>query len=239
MLPPLSIELFLTAGEDREGAQYRILAALSAHRRALEQRRLFPTWQQAQSLRQSLEHLLQQFHAIEEALPHVLIGINWAELRLETLPAYVPSERERFLHQLRELAEWALPEVEQLCLSGQELYEFAAEHIAVHEIGLLRLQSSQGFLLIPDRLRRQLLICRYHALPVFGADQHRIVQLHPVTTLPIGTIWAPEVWRDIAQETLPEHQGTTYLCEADVDFPLQETLLPIAEQKLARRLTAA
>ncbi len=240
MVPPLSIELFFRAGEDREGAQYRILAALRAHQYALQQRRLLPTWREAQALRELLHSLLQQSHLIERALPHTVVGINWEELRLETLPEYTPAARERFLQHLLQLAEWALPQVEELCEESQALYDFALEHITVHEVGIISLHRDEGFLLIPHRTQHELLVWRYHALPVFGADQRRLVHLRYLTSIPIGGIWAPHLWHHSAQAALPNPpRGTTYICEADTDFPLHATLLPIAEQKLAERLAAA
>jgi len=43
----------------------------------------------------------------------------------------------------------------------------------------------------------------------------------------------------VLRERFPEIQGALYLCESDEDFPLNETLLPIAEQLLAARVGEA
>lgn len=235
----LSIELFLQAGADPEGARYRILAAFQEHRRALQQRRLFPTWHEVQRLRDALQELLRQRLLLEQAFPHTVVGIAWDTLQLITVPAYTPQERERALQQLFLLVEWALPLVDELHQHSQELYDFAYEHIAVHEVGLLSLRRQEGFLLVPDRSQRRVLVWHYRVRPVFGADHRPLLQLALVTRLPMGSIWAPDVWRSAAQDHVPTSTGPTYICEADEDFPLQETLLPIAEQKLAQRVGLA
>lgn len=232
----LSLELFLQAGSDPEAARYRILATFREHERALQQRRLFPTWRDIQQLRATLQELLRQRLLLEQAFPHVLLGIDWDALQLVAIPAYTPQERERALQQLFLLIEWALPLVEELHQHSQELYDFACEHIAVHEVGLLWLQRREGFLLTPDRAQQRVFVWHYRVRPVVGANERPLVQLAPVMELPMGTIWAPDVWRSAIQHRVPAHPAPTYICDADEDFPLQETLLPIAEEKLAQRV---
>ncbi len=235
----LSIELFLQAATDVESGQYRLSAVFQEHRNALRQRRLMPTWRDIQQLRTALHELLHQRMLLERAFPHTLIGVDWVTLRLITVLDTPPEERERVVQHLFTLVEWALPTVEELYQDSQELYDFALEHIALHEVGLLSVHRQEGFLLVPDRVQRRVLVWHYRALPVVDTDQRPFLRLQPLTELPMGAIWAPEVWRSVAQQSLPRERGPTYICDADVDFPLQETLLPIAEQKLAQRVAMA
>ncbi len=234
MLVRLSLELFLS--EDRETAQYRIQSAFRTHWQALREHRLFPTWQQAQTLHTTLQQLLQERQAIEEALPHTVVGIDWKSLRLERRPAYSSAAREGFLQQVFALAEWALPELEKLCRESHALYDFATEHIALHEVGLCLPHRSQGFLLIPYRAQQQLLIWHYQLQTLFDASQRHPVQLQAVASLPLSPIWTPQLWQSFLRERFPHIRGALYLCDSDEDFPLRETLLPIAEEQLALRV---
>lgn len=234
MLVPLSLELFLS--EDQEAAHYRIRAAFRAHRQALQQRRLFPTWRQAQILRDTLQQLLRQRQTIEEALPHTVVGIDWVSLRLERVLTYTPAARERFLQHVFALAEGVLPELEELCHDSGILYDFATEHIALYELGLRLPHHSEGFLLIPYRAQQQLLIWHYRLLPLLDTSQRHPLELRTVASLPLSPIWTPQLWQSFLRERFPHVRGAIYVCESDEDFPLQETLLPIAEQQLAARV---
>jgi hypothetical protein len=232
---PLSLELFLRAGQDWEAAQYRILAALQSHRLALRQHRLFPTRLEVSRLREQLLQLLRSREELEDVFPHILVRIDWAALRLERIPEYTPAARERFLQQVFELLQWALPLVEQLWQESQALYEFACEHIGIHELGILPLYRDEGYLLTPDPTQHQLLVWHYRLSPVYTAEQQREVTLELVWQEPFSGILHPEQLLQRVR-TLQLPHPATYVCDTDFALPLRETVLPIARQKLWQRL---
>jgi len=232
---PLSLELFLRAGQDWEAAQYRILAALQSHWLALRQNRLFPTRLEVSRLREQLLQLLRSREELEDAFPHILVRIDWTTLRLERIPEYTHAARERFLQRVFELLQWALPLVEQLWQESQALYEFACEHIGVHELGVLPLYRDEGYLFIPDPVQRRLLVWHYHVSPVYTAEQQREVALELVWQEPFsGILLTEQLLQRVRTLRLPH--PATYVCDTDVALPLQETVLPIARQKLWERL---
>lgn len=222
-----TIDLF-AAASDPEAARYRILARLKDAQSAFSRSCVYPHLGELVRVRRDLTALMDgidQHRAT--ARPGRAVGVDWETMKVVHAHDDAPLLAE-------DLARWALPLVEHAIDEGRTLYEFADSHAELAAVGLVPSYTSEGFLIVPDAAPTAgMRALRYQISALTGADgeyrslktTHVDVDLNPLAT--------PSVWKDQLREANPDlPTPATFRLDADVSFPAEETMVPLAKRKL-------
>lgn len=216
----LSIDLFDTAA-DPEAAEYRILSGLRTARAAFRGLRVEPHFRDAVALHRALSALLDRASALEGSGP--VTGVDWDEGRLLRDRGRAPLALE--------LAGWALPLVGELVAEGRAVYEFAAEHAELSAVGLVPAYRDEGFLLVEDGAGLRAL--RYRVSPLAGPSGHYRALRTSALEVDLDPRGTPSGWKARLSEAVPElPMPAAFRLAADVDLPVEATLVPLAKRKL-------
>ena len=219
----LSLRLF-DAASDAEAARYRILAGLAETRAAFQSCRVSPWLGALVGLHRQLAALVAGADAVDRVAGPV-VDVDWEAGRLVREAADASGAPLAV-----GLARWALPHVEAALGEGRALYEFAAEHADLAPLGLVPAYRDEGFLLVAgDRAVRAF---RYRVSPLAAPDgPYRALRTVPVD-LALDPL-APGAWKAALAEAAPDLAApAAFHLRADVDLPVEPTLVPVAKRKL-------
>ncbi len=232
----LSLNLFTGAGTDFEQAQYRVLAALTEVRQAFSQTIIYPHLGALVNLYSDLQALAKQLAQFKDSLPGRItkIDLEAQQVVKESSPFATPE-----MAFLEDLIGWALPHIQDAIEEGRTIFEFVEEHLALEEVGLVPSYVEEGYLIVPDRKAQTQHVLKYQ-LSIFtdAQERYRSLRTAVVQSLPDGLIaTAPRVIKLGLVEAFPELPNpATYLCNTQLDFPFEATMLPIAKRKLMQHL---
>ena len=217
----LSLRLF-DAASDAEAARYRILAGLAETRQAFRCNEVSPWLDDLVALHRALASLVSGAASLDGRLGAV-VDVDWEAGQLVRESADAPLAVE--------LARWALPHVEAAIGEGRALYEFAAERAALRAVGLVPTYRDEGVLLVRDGAA--VCVLRYHVSPLSGPDgQYRALRTSRLDA-DLDPSAPPMAWKAALAEALPDLPTPAAFClDAEVDLPVQPTLVPVAKRKL-------
>ncbi|WP_420456604.1 hypothetical protein [Rubrivirga sp.] len=220
-MPALSLRLF-DAASDPEAARYRILAGLSETRSAFRSNRISPWLGDLVGLHRGLSALVAGADSVEGRAGAV-VDVDWEAGRLVRSGPEAPLAVG--------LARWALPHVEAAIGEGRALYEFAAERAALRAVGLVPAYRDEGFLLVRDADAMRVL--RYQVSPLSGPDgRYRALRTSRLDAR-LDPLASPAAWKAALAEAAPDLAApAAFRLEAEVDLPVEATLVPVAKRKL-------
>lgn len=217
----LPLSLF-EAASDAEAARYRVLAGLAETRTAFRDLCVEPHFTDLVGLHRTLAALVSGASAVEAAGP--VVGIDWGAGRLIRSGATGAP-------LAVDLARWALPLVEAAVAEGRSVYEFASECAELSAVGVVPTYRDEGFLLIRDG--EAVRVLRYRVSPLSGPDgQYRALQTSSFD-IPLDPLAPPAAWKAALSDAAPDLAApAAFQIAADLDLPVDATLVPIAKRKL-------
>lgn len=232
----LTVEAFLGVYKDYELSQYHILDEIKKVRADFSHNRIYPTLSQLIDLYQTLKTISRRGEDIRNELPQRISHIDLKGKRIIYEPILMTHGG---IEAVEELIAWALPHIQEAIEEGRTIYDFVEDHLSMEGVGLIPSYVEEGYLLVPEHTRNLLHVIRYEVSIFTGADQqYRNLKTTTVKTMPMPQMELSP--RGIKLDLIAEHREmpnpATYFCRTDLDFPFQETILPIAKRKLLHRL---
>ncbi|WP_412069823.1 hypothetical protein [Rubrivirga sp. IMCC43871] len=216
----LSLHLF-DAASDAEAARYRIRAGLAETRAAFRAFRVSPHLGALVGLHRQLRALLDGASRVEGR--GAVVDVDWEAGRLVREPTDALLAVD--------LARWAMPHIEAAVGEGRALYEFAVDHAALAPVGLVPPYRDEGFLLVADDAAVRAL--RYRISPLTGPDGGYRALRTTALDLLLDPHAPPTVWKAVLADAAPELAApAAFRLAADVDLPVEATLVPVAKRKL-------
>ncbi|MBX2818288.1 MAG: hypothetical protein KTR29_01365 [Rhodothermaceae bacterium] len=232
----LGINHFLAAVQDLESAQYRVLHSLQQAKHAFSQNIIYPHLSSLVQLHHSLQDILKGMIGVEKGLPRRVKDIDTE--KQELLYEY-ESLCDDEVAQVKELVNWAMPHIQSAIEEGKTIFEFVDNNIHIGEVGIIPSYVEEGYLILPNQEENNLYILKYDiSLFTDVAERYRSLRTNHIKTLPMSTIRrSPHA---IKLELIEEHRElpnpATYVCDIGLEFPFEQTVLPIAKRKLMRHL---
>lgn len=232
----LRLNHFLTAVHDYESAQYKVLGKLQKARQAFSRNIVYPYLSSLVNLYDSLQAIVNGMENVKQGLPRRLQKVD---LDNHTLKYEYPALDDDQMTVVRELVGWSMPFIQEAIEEGRTIFEFVEDHLSIGEVGLIPSYVEEGYLIVPDLSDSALHILKYD-VSLFTDTKERYRSLR---TAHIKTIPGQQIGRSpqsIKLELIEEHRElpnpATYLCDTEIAFPFEETVLPIAKRKLMRYL---
>ena len=220
-MPALSFRLF-DAASDAEAARYRILAGLAETRAAFRSNQISPWLGDLVTLHRGLAALVAGAASVETHAGPV-VDVDWEAGRLVRSGPEAPVAVG--------LARWALPHIEGAIREGRTLYEFVAERAALRAVGVVPSYRDEGFLLVRDAA--SVCVLRYRVSPLAAPDgPYRALRTERLDTV-LDPMAPPSDWKSTLAEVAPDLPApAAFRLDAEVDLPVDATLVPVAKRKL-------
>jgi hypothetical protein len=219
-----------------ESSQFHILSGLQRIRKDFSQNKIYPPLSELIELYGTLRTISQRGADIRGELPKRIKGLDIKGQRIIYEPLELSNDD---LRAVEDLIQWALPRIQQAIEEGQTIYNFVDESIRVEEVGLHPTYIKEGYLMLPELKRNLLHVIRYEVTIFTGADQqYRNLKTQTIETRPLSSLdFSPgRVKLDLIESHRELPNPATYFFSTELDFPFNETMLPVAKRKLLRQI---
>ncbi len=231
-----NLDLFTSAVNDFERAQYQILSNLQSVRRDFSNNRIYPHLGDLIALYGTLQTITEQSDYLRKALPGTIKDLDLEAKEIIYEKTDLDSDQMRIVE---DLIQWAMPHVKAAIDEGKTIFEFVEDHLHMEEVGIVPSYVQEGYLFVPDRETGQLHVLQYN-LSIFTGSEERFRSLRTshVRSFPQREVrhspqtiklWLMEERRDFPNPA-------TYYFDSEIEFPYESTVLPVAKRKLMRYL---
>lgn len=215
---------------DVELKEYLLLAYLQRVEERFSELKLYPALDDLRSHLEDLYALKDEKLVWERLLGSDLVGLdteNW-ELKYDR----PKLKEETVLEVITDIVDMAIPQMEKRWESGQELKEELLEHISITPVGLVPLNTNEGYLLLRTWSETKVYTFSMHLfLEENDEDQYRSLvtkYLHTFLNTPSNT---PERIKSQLLRANPKFPNpATFLFRADTAIPHIESFMPLAKQ---------
>lgn len=230
----LTVNWFIEGNIDFESKKYQLLAYLKHINACFHKNKLYPDLNDLIFHYNNLTSFKRDKAALRKTFPEKLNGADLQNLRL--LYAKI-VEDDAMMEQIEQIISYSLQKMNPAIQEGKELYEFIDSRLAVEPIGIVPLYPYHGYMLLRNGSERNTRVYEYQ-VTIFEAkdEKYRGVNTSFVTSYERSILFgAPEAIRaDLIRSNRDIPNPAVYHIESDIDFPLEQTLLPLAKRKLVR-----
>lgn len=218
---------------DFEQKKYALLAYLQQINRYFNENKLYPQlsdvvfhYNNLVSFRENKQFLQQQF-------PKRLTAIDME--RLQLLYEQIIADDE-LMQELESIIRFAIYKMNRTIKDGAEIYEFVEDSLDISPVGLIPLDTQEGYFFLCDGSRRQTLVYEYR-LSIFERhdEKYRGIHTQYIDTFAKDLVHTCEY---IKTSLIRQHKKmpnpAVYRVDTKLVFPVEETLLPIAKRSLVK-----
>lgn len=222
---------------DAEYQKYVVMAYLQAVQRNFSDDKLCPDLPDLRTHYENSLSFRQRKGTLNGAFPKRAVRIDPERQRIE-YETELPDDA--YLSEIDTIMDFAVPRFGQLLIEGQKLWEDIAMSLTIEPVGLLPLCPDEGYLLLHRSTYAETHIYQF-SLTLFDDRQPggRTVHLHFVE---IKRKSLSTTFENMKLDLVRRHRHlpnpATYILESKRNYPVQETLLPIARQLIAKAVTA-
>ena len=234
----LDLGMFTNGATDPEGTNFEVRAALNTSTANFRKNRLYPGLAELVEIATTLEAILNNRNMYTSRLPRKLTGVDLEKktLTFESVPASPEMVEQLFL-----LIEQLLPLIKTATDEGIAMFDFIIQNLTADIVGILPVYRDEGYALIPDQRSNLIHVLRYEmSLYTSEGDNYRALKTYELE--PREMVVGKDAPEDIKLALVNEHREmpnpATYYLATDLDFPFEETILPIAKRKLMRLLVS-
>lgn len=232
----LTLELFTQVQSDYEKRQYKVLSALKGISEDFQHNKIYPHLSHLAELYHTLEDIRNRLNDLRSEFPKRIKKVDFVNQEIEHEIVFVDGSD---LQKVEELIEWALPYIKAKIEEGKTIYEFVNEKIFLEEVGIIPNYIDEGYFFVPDNEEAKLLLFEYEVSIFQSAkDQYRSLKTQFLKALGQGrAMRSPNsIKLDLINEFKKLPNPATYAFQTDLDFPFNETVLPVVKRKLIKQL---
>jgi hypothetical protein len=236
--PPLSLDVFIRAVHDLESSQFQVLSGLKRIHTNFHHNKIYPDLSALIELHSTLQSIAHNADMLESLVPKRLADFN-----LQQGLVYEQQRlRDSDFDTIRELIEWALPHIQRAIEEGRTMFEFIDDSITLDVVGILPTYLEEGYFFVPDNITSSIHLIRYEVSIFTSANERfRSLKTSLIKTIQHGSqtpIVQPSQSIKLAlMSEFPDMPNpATFAFSTDLEFPFQESVLPVAKRRLLRRL---
>lgn len=218
---------------DFELKKYMVLAYLQEVNGNFKEARLFPDLPNVQTHYEMAAQLKSTKNKIVASFPKNVTGID---LKKKQIVYEKFKESEQFA-EIDSILDYSLPLFQQTLTQGQTQYADIEARLTFAPIGIVPLHLKEGYLFLYRTHRSETDIFHYE-LRLFEHHAQRGVQTTYLETVRKGVSTTFENLKlALIKKRRELPNPATYLIESPADYPVHETLLPIAKRLIVRYIT--
>lgn len=234
----LSETWFAEGYVDFELKKYTLLSYLQEVNKYFNENKLYPQLSDVIFHYENLVALRNNKKYLQEQFPKKLTGMQIQQLQL--LYEQI-IEDDELMQELEDIINYSAHEIQTTISSGTAIYEFVEEKLTIFPVGLIPLDSHEGYFFLSEGSHRNTRVYQYK-LSIFEKHDEKYRSIR-TEYLDQWTRNIANSYENIKSELLRLRKDlpnpAVYSIETDLSFPVDETLLPIAKRSLVRYLSTA
>ncbi|NSL87918.1 hypothetical protein [Chitinophaga solisilvae] len=218
---------------DFELKKYTLLSYLQEIHRHFNQNKLYPQLSDIIFHFNNLRAFRENKQLLEQQFPKRLTAVNLEKLQLlyEQL-----STDDELMDELEDIIGYSLSQMNNTIKDGTEIYEFVQHQLKIWPVGLVPLETTNGYLLLCDGRYSDTLVYSYQ-LTIFERhdEKYRGIRTEYVEAYTKDLVHTCEHIKTILiRKHAQQPNPAVYCVETPLVLPLNETLLPVAKRSLVR-----
>ena len=235
----LDLKKLTSFGSDWEANQYKILIKVREWLSNFNKNRLFPSIEEAIQLNLALEDLLRENIECKLWFDNEIRGQNGSERIIVYEKAHQVGNQ---LDKLLNFINWALQLNRPVLEEGRIIKNFVEDNLTLTKVSSIEKNyNGKGYFSLPDIKNGILNIYLYEIIWDWSQENlYQRIQSHLVNSIPQTQIHnLVEEWMmNFIYQSQDLHEPVAYIFETDLDFPFNDTMFPIAEEKLLKYLVS-
>ena len=220
---------------DFELKKYTLLAYLQSITRQFNENKLYPQLADLIFHYNNLVAFRENKKYLQEQFPKKFTGIQLEKLQL----LYEQMvEDDELMQELEAIIQYASGQMKSTITSGTEIYEFVEDKLNIFPIGLLPIETNEGYFFLSEGSYRETRVYQYR-LSFFEKHQekYRSIKTEFISQYERNIVNTYEYIKiDLIRNRKSLPNPAVYSIETPLKFPVDETLLPIAKRSLVRYL---
>jgi hypothetical protein len=221
---------------DFELKKYTLLAYLQEVNKYFNENKLYPQLADVIFHYNNLVAFRENKKFLQEHFPKKLSGIQLEKLQL--LYEQMIGDDE-LMQQLEEIINFSASTMQTTISNGTEIYEFVEEKLIITPVGLIPLDTHEGYFFLTNGTKATRVY--YYYLSIF---EKRDEKYRGIKTAYID-LWhrsMSNTYESIKRELIRNRSElpnpAVYAVETELGFPVDETLLPIAKRSLVKYISS-
>jgi hypothetical protein len=223
---------------DFELKKYTLLAYLQEIHKHFDQQKLYPQLADVIMHYNNLLAFKQNKQFLQQQFPKKLTEFDIRQL--EVLYQSIIDDDD-MMKELEEIIYYAAEKMNSTIRNGTEIYEFVEDKLNIFPVGLIPLETKEGYFLLSDGKVRDTKVYQY-SLSIFEKhnEKYRSIKTEFIADWERSLV---NTYEQIKSELIRYRthlpNPAVYGIETELSFPIEETLLPIAKRSLVKYITAA
>ncbi len=231
-------ETWFTEGYiDFELKKYTLLAYLQHVNSYFNQNKLYPQLADIVFHYNNIVAFRENRRFLEEQFPRQLTEINIKKLQLVYERMIEDNE---MMQELEEIINYSAQKIKSTLQSGTDLYEFVEAKLNIEPVGIIPLDTSEGYLLICDG-RFNTTVAYQYQLTIYEKHDERYRGLRTdfvETWMRSVSNSVENIKAELIRNRKQLPNPAVYNIETALAYPLEETLLPIAKRSFVKYISA-
>ena len=222
---------------DFELKKYTLLAYLQHVNKYFNENKLYPQLADIVFHYNNIVAFRENRRFLEENFPKQLTEINMKKLQVVYERMIEDNE---MMKELEEIINYSAEKIKNTIQSGTEIYEFVEGKLNIEPVGLIPLDTSEGYLLICDG-RFNTTVAYQYQLTIYEKHDEKYRGLRTAfiqTWMRSVSNSAENIKAELIRNRRQLPNPAVYNIETSLAYPLEETLLPIAKRSFVKYISS-
>src|ERR1700761_1525513 len=234
----LGANWFIEGSIDFEHKKYILLDYLQEINRHFDRSKLYPNLTDLIFHYNNLLDFKRNKTVLQQAFPQQMTKADIEAVKL-TYQKIIQDDSS--MQEIESIISYALHKMDPAIQTGKEIYDFVESHLNIDPIGLVPLMPYSGYFSLRNGKERTNWVYEYQ-ITIFESkdDKFRGINIQFVDTYEQSITTTPEA---IKLDLISRHKHlpnpAVYYVASDINFPLEQTLLPVAKRSLVKYISSA
>lgn len=234
----LGVNWFIEGSIDFEYKKYILLGYLQEINRHFDKSRLYPNLTDLIFHFNNLLFFKKNKSVLQQAFPKRL---SKADIEAVKLTYQKIVEDDHSMKEIEMIITYALQKMDPAIKTGKEIYDFVESCINIDPIGIVPLLPYHGYFSLRNGKENTTLVYEYQ-ITIFENkdDKYRGINIRFLDTYEQSITRTPEALKlDLIRRNKYLPNPAVYYVQSDINFPLEQTLLPVAKRSLVKYISNA
>jgi hypothetical protein len=223
---------------DFELKKYTLLAYLQETNKYFNQNKLYPRLSDLVFHYNNIVAFRENKKYLQEHFPRKLTGIQIE--KLQVLYEQMIQDDE-LMQELEEIINYSAGEMKSTLSNGAEIYELVEEKMMITPVGIVPIDIQEGYFFLSSGNSKATRVYSYR-LSIFEKHDERYRSIKTVY-IDLMQRSISNTYENIKYDLIKSFKNipnpAVYSIETELDFPVDETLLPVAKRSLVKYITTA
>ena len=238
IMKKLSETWFAEGYIDFELKKYTLLAYLQEINRVFRETKLYPQLADIVFHYNNMVAFRDNKKLLQDDFPKRLSGVHIE--RLSLLFEQV-IEDDDMMKELSDIIAYATGKMKKTIDSGTEIYEFVEDKMNILPVGIVPLDTNEGYFFLNNGNQQDTMVYQYR-LSIFESqeEKYRSIQTDFIDCWSRGfTNTYEQIKQELIRKKTDLPNPAVFAIETPLQFPIDETLLPIAKRYLVKFISTA